>query len=94
MSTVNELFAPKFLNGGPLTIEVQQEMAKQLQADSLRYLPVESIARSIGYSGEELCQACITGSYPTAVGQQLYEIALNNCENGGTDSRTYEISSV
>ena len=94
MSTVSELFAPKFLNGGPLTIEVQQAMATQLQADSLRYLPVESIARSIGYTSEELCQACITGAYPTAVGQQLYEIALNNCENGGTDSRTYEISSV
>ena len=94
MSTVSELFAPKFLNGGPLTLEVQQAMATQLQADSLRYLPVESIARSIGYTSAELCQACITGAYPTAVGQQLYEIALNNCENGGTDSRTYEISSV
>ena len=74
MSTVSELFAPKFLNGGPLTIEVQQAMATQLQADSLRYLPVESIARSIGYTSEELCQACITGAYPTAVGLSLIHI--------------------
>ena len=94
MSTVGELFAPKFMNGGPLTLDIQQQMADQLQADSLRYLPVESIARSIGFSGKELCQACITGTYPTEIGQQLYEIALDNCENGGTDSRTYEISSV
>ncbi len=36
MSTVDELFAPKFLQGGPLTDEVQVEMASVLGADSLR----------------------------------------------------------
>ena len=47
MSTVDELFAPKFLRGRALTDEVQAEMAAALGADSLRYLPVESIARAI-----------------------------------------------
>ena len=49
MSTIDELFAPEFLAGGPLTSEVQAAMAAQLGADSLRYLPIESVARSIGF---------------------------------------------
>ncbi len=88
MSTVHELFAPRFLRGGPLTPEVQQEMAAALGADSLRYLPVESIARAIGFPGDELCQACITGRYPTPCGQQLYQIALHNGD--AASGRTYE----
>jgi amidophosphoribosyltransferase len=89
MSTVDELFAPRFMQGGPLTEEIQQRMAQKLGADSLRYLPVESIARAVGFPKEDLCQACITGEYPTPAGQRLYQIAL---ENAGCDAgaRTYE----
>ena len=88
MSTIAELFAPKFLDGGPLTVEAQEEMARTLGAESLRYLPVESIARATGFDTSQLCQGCITGSYPTEWGQQLYQIALSNGDNGG--QRTYE----
>ena len=58
-------------------------------ADSLRYLPVESIARAINYDSDQLCQACITGEYPTPCGQELYQVALHNagCTTG---ERTYE----
>jgi len=91
MSTVNELFAPKFLRGGNLTLDVQKEMAARLGADSLRYLPVESIARAVRLPSEKLCQACITGKYPTPSGQQLYEIALQESMLGPTsEGRTYE----
>ncbi len=90
MSTVDELFAPKFLRGGPLTDAVQEEMARSLGADSLRYLPVEAIARAVNFAGSELCQACITGKYPTPSGQQLYEIALQESGQGNSDQRTYE----
>lgn len=89
MSTINELFAPKFLHGGPLTDEVQVEMARTLEADSLRYLPVESIARAVGLDQMHLCQACITGKYPTPTGQQLYQVALDNVA-ADVQSRTYE----
>jgi amidophosphoribosyltransferase len=75
MSTYNELFAPHFLKGKPLTNEIQAQMAAHLGADSLRYLPVESIARAIGKSPDQLCQACITGNYPTPCGQKLAESA-------------------
>ena len=89
MSTVNELFAPRFLHGAPLTEEIQSEMASTLGADSLRYLPVESIARAIGFDSDQLCQACITGQYPSKAGQDLYQVALRNASGGGSE-RTYE----
>ncbi len=89
MSTLSELFAPKFLGGAPLTPEVEARMAEQLGADSLRYLPVESIARAIGLDAGQLCQACITGEYPTPCGQKLAQQALDNHRNGVT-KRTYE----
>jgi len=89
MSTINELFAPKFLGGGPLTDEVQDEMARTLEADSVRYLPVESIAKAVGLDSMHLCQACITGNYPTPAGQQLYQVALQNAQGDG-QARTYE----
>jgi amidophosphoribosyltransferase len=81
MSTVKELFAPKFLNGGPLTEEIEREMAKSLGADSLRYLPLESIARSVRMGREELCQACLNGNYPTPAGARLYQLALSEPES-------------
>jgi amidophosphoribosyltransferase len=89
MSTISELFAPEFLRGGDLTDEVQAEMARRLGADSLRYLPIESIARAVGFDTDQLCQACITGEYPTAAGHELYQIALRDA---GLDhkTRTYE----
>ena len=64
-------------------------MAAQLGADSLRYLPVEAIARAIGLPAEELCRACITGSYPTPCGQRLARVAAENQLNNVT-GRTYE----
>jgi amidophosphoribosyltransferase len=78
MSTIRELFAPKFMDGQPLTAEIQQKMADDLGANSLRYLPVEAIARAIGFPSNELCQACITGKYPTPEGQRRYQWALEN----------------
>jgi len=89
MSTINELFAPHFLHGGPLTDAAQAEMAKVLTADSVRYLPVESIARAIGFDADQLCQACITGEYPSPTGRKLYQLA-QQVESNGTAKRTYE----
>jgi len=91
MSTVDELFAPKFLQGGPLTPEIEAEMAAALGADSLRYLPVDSIAKAIGLPANNLCQACLTGRYPTPCGQKLYEIALDNVGKTDCTRRTYEV---
>ncbi len=93
MSTVQELFAPKFMDDTlELTPEIEETMAETLGADSLRYLPVEAIARCVGVNSDSLCQACIDGRYPTKAGQQLYQLALGNVENGNTgdSARTYD----
>jgi amidophosphoribosyltransferase len=96
MSKVDELFAPKFMRDGLLTDDVQTRMAAQLGCDSLRYLPVEAISRAIGFDADQLCQACITSEYPTACGQRLYQIALEQSRTGtaNCDHRTYETSRV
>ncbi|MFW6124656.1 MAG: amidophosphoribosyltransferase [Pirellulales bacterium] len=89
MSTVQELFAPPFLDNGDLSDEAQATMAQRLGADSLRYLPVAAVARAIGLPAENLCRACITGQYPTKAGNDLYQVALAN--TGPPDRRrTYE----
>jgi amidophosphoribosyltransferase len=91
MSTVSELFAPRFMKGNRVTGEEQRAMAADLGADSLFYLPVEAVARCIGFEADHLCRACITGKYPTPEGEKLYHLALKN-GNHHTDSRTYEMA--
>ena len=55
---------------------------------------VEGIAvglscRILPHNFVELCQACITGEYPTKAGQELYQIALKNASSAN-QGRTYE----
>ncbi len=90
MSTIGELFAPKFLRDGELTLEAQNEMARSLGADSLRYLPVHAVSEAIEKPTEQLCQGCITGNYPTPCGQSLYQVALDRVGGNLGAGRTYE----
>jgi amidophosphoribosyltransferase len=91
MSTVRELFAPRFMKGARPTEEELRAMAAELGADSVFYLPLEAVARCIGLDAGHLCRACLTGKYPTPTGRQLYEIALLNNDNGSPRGRTYEL---
>jgi amidophosphoribosyltransferase len=79
MSTRDELIAPKYadLPNGELSAEAQDRLARELGADSLRYLPVEALARSIGLAPNRLCLACVTGQYPTPTGQALFQRQLD-----------------
>lgn len=86
MSTVSELFAPNFMEGSNLTPEAEEKMARAIGADSLRYLPMDAIARSIDLPASSLCRACIDHNYPTAAGRKLYQIAEGSSETG----RTYD----
>ncbi len=97
MSTVSELFAPHFMAADRPQAEAFAEMARELGADSLRYLPIDSIARALDRPADDLCRACLIGHYPTPHGQKLYEIALGNSQagapneaNDGRQVRTYE----
>ncbi len=88
MSTIGELFAPRFMAGRTPTLAEQEAMARELGADSLLYLPLEAVARCIGLPADSLCRACVTGLYPTASGQRLYQLALRQRHNSTV--RTYE----
>lgn len=100
MSEIDQLIAPKYFKDGRLTDEDQQRLADDLGADSLRYLPVEAISRAIDLPAERLCQACVTGKYPTPCGQDLYKIQVDRLlKNGGklasnesTSKRAYELT--
>jgi amidophosphoribosyltransferase len=96
MSTVDELFAPRFLQGNEITPEIEQRMAEALGADSLRYLPASAIARCIGKPADALCQACIDGHYPTSAGRRLYQVALDKVSRPGEagGGRTYELAAA
>lgn len=92
MSRVSELFAPKFVGDGPITPEIEDRMARELNADSLHYLSIEAIARSLNLASDRLCQACINHDYPTPGGTALYQIALDvsRTQPHATTGRTYE----
>jgi amidophosphoribosyltransferase len=93
MSTIGELFAPAFMQADRSNEEMFTAMANDLGANSLRFLPVESIARAVAKPADQLCRACITGDYPTPCGQKLYSIALESSAAGGPDPvRTYEVA--
>jgi amidophosphoribosyltransferase len=91
MSTLDELFAPKFLGGryrGKLSEKELAEMAKVLEVDSLRYLDVADMAPTIGCKEESLCLSCVTGVYPTEWGTKLFKKAKMNLKKG-EKGRTY-----
>jgi amidophosphoribosyltransferase len=94
MSTIRELFAPRFMKGQRPTVAEQDAMAAELGADSLYYLPLEAVARCIGLDSDRLCRACLTGKYPTETGEQLYQLALLNRGAPLGNGRTYEMAAA
>lgn len=96
MSTVTELFAPPYMDGPNLTREAEARMARDLGADSLRYLPLDAVPRCIGKPRDALCLACLNGEYPTPGGQKLYELALKTGERarGDGSARTVELAAL
>ncbi len=86
MSTYGELFVSHYMQDAPpdewiVTREIENKMAADLGADSLRYLPLESVSRAIGLEGNQLCRACINGKYPTLWGQKLAKNAFDDFQN-------------
>ncbi len=91
MPDVNDLFAPKFMKQKQMiTPEIEAEMARHFNADSLRYLPVSSIAKAVNKDTEHLCQACLNGEYPTQAGSRLYQLAMEVAGSGQSGRRLVE----
>lgn len=77
MAKVTALYAPQFMHGlMEPTPDQLDAMAKDLGADSLRYLPLDALARCIDIPPHKLCRACVTGDYPTDRGQRRYELEM------------------
>ncbi|MEM3677103.1 MAG: amidophosphoribosyltransferase [Candidatus Bathyarchaeia archaeon] len=64
-----------------------EEVAEILQADSVNYQSIDSYVRATGLSGGELCTACVTGSYPTPIAQEMAERMKELLESGGEERR-------
>lgn len=91
MSTISELFAPNVMQGKVITPEEEQKMADLIGADSLRYLPVEAVAKCVGLPREDMCQACVDTVYPTPAGKKLYQLAAVDFKNGnGNCDRVFD----
>lgn len=91
MSNMKQLFAPEFLKDGqPLNPDIEAEMATALGADSLRYLPVDAIAKAVAKPASELCQACLNGDYPTNAGKTYYTRCLRDFQSGELDCNNGE----
>jgi amidophosphoribosyltransferase len=91
MSTVSELFAPRYadkLTAGKLPQEALNRMAHDIGADSLIYQSVEGLIKAIGLPRDKLCLACIDSNYITPAGRDMYKKAQQ--ENGAEKKRTYE----
>lgn len=78
MSTYGQLFVTPFFHktGKPisqwrLTREMEDEMAKDIGADSLRFLSHDALFRAIDLPADRLCLACINNEYPTPWGTKL-----------------------
>jgi amidophosphoribosyltransferase len=92
MSTVGELFAPKFAprdyKGTPPPAMLAK-MARRLSIDSLRYLAVDDLGNCLQMPQRSLCLGCVSGQYPTNWGNKLMKAARRN-DAKGASGRTYE----
>jgi amidophosphoribosyltransferase len=92
MSTLGELFAPRFVGrdyDGTPAPRTLARMARRLGLDSLRYLCVSDLDECLRVPGRDLCRGCVTGCYPSEWGNRLMKAARRNLEVG-RDGRTYE----
>ncbi|MFC1690629.1 amidophosphoribosyltransferase [Nanoarchaeota archaeon] len=93
MSTVDELYANKFLNNEKnkeVTKEITRKMADELGADSLIYMTIPDLVKAIGKPKNDLCMACLNSQYPTVWGRKLCRLAKQNTGKTKSSCRTYE----
>ena len=50
--------------------KTQEEVARALRADSVRYLTIPGLVQSIGVGQNGLCLGCLTARYPVDVPQE------------------------
>ena len=91
MSTLEELFGTHYIQGrynGEPTPAMLERMARDLDVNSLKYLPVSSLGSAIDVDQDSLCLGCVTSKYPTQWGNKLIRSARQNRKDG-VKGRTY-----
>ncbi len=69
--------------------DVVRKIAQEIGVDSLKYMTLEGLVKSIGLENgkSDLCAACLTGLYPTEWGAKLREKALARFEQERATNR-------
>jgi amidophosphoribosyltransferase len=82
MSTYSELIGSKMSH---------EEIAYEIGADTVNFLPIEEYIRETGMRPDQLCLGCITDNYPTPLANKLAGRMKNLLEQGATEKgRIYE----
>jgi len=69
----------------------QEEIAKIVGADAVRYQSIDGLVRAIGLNKNELCLGCVTGEYPTPLAQKFADKMLERFKKGYKETgRIYE----
>ncbi len=100
MSTVGELIANRHSDSEQvnrtgcvdLDESVVHKIAKEIGVDSIRYMTLNGLVKSIGLENgrKDMCTACLTGEYPTECGAKLRAKAIERYEQKLEGKRTYE----
>ena len=93
MSTVGELLLPRYethLDPEKTSQKILNKIAKDMGANSLIYLTIPSLVKSIGLPQRDLCLGCLTGRYPTSCGKATYCKALKDFRLGRKSHRSFE----
>lgn len=69
----------------------QEEIAKEVGADSLNYLSIDDYVKCTGIAKDQLCLGCITNGYPTPMADSLAEQMWEKIKRGESEKgRIYE----
>ncbi|MDH5481657.1 MAG: amidophosphoribosyltransferase [Candidatus Bathyarchaeota archaeon] len=69
-----------------------EEIAKIIGANAICYQSIEGLIKATGFSRDQLCLACITGRYPTPLGQRIAEEMKKRFLEGYEETgRLYEL---
>lgn len=84
MSTYSELIGARL---------IPEEMAVELGADSVNYMPVDEYIKETGMRRDQLCIGCISNEYPTQAADNIASAIRERLKNGGSEAgRAYEAS--
>ena len=82
MSTYSELIGARFS---------AEEMAEELEADSVNYMPIDKYIKETGMRRDQLCLGCISNQYPTPYADKIASDIRAELANGGSEKgRAYE----